>query len=173
MRKRYRSDFAPSAKRCGDFERMENRALARGRSHHRKRHDRNATKRHAVHSFSRPERTFWRGGNAAPRPARDCSRMVGSVPRGEDVDRTLWRAGYDRYTALQNPPALRLLDLRLPTIERSDHLRQATPDRRHSDNRRCPPTRSDPTISLPREQAITLAMADFRQLAPSQRSGVI
>ena len=51
---------------------------------------------------------------------------------------------------------------------------QATADASRSIPRRMRPTPIQiPTISCPREQAITLAMARFLQLAPSQRSCVI
>jgi RNA polymerase sigma-70 factor (ECF subfamily) len=106
---------------------------------------------------------------------RYCSRMVGSVIDGEDVVQETLARGYYELFSLQKPPALRSWLFRIAHNRALDLLRRY--DRRMSEALEnpedLPDTESDPDILLPREQAITLAIARFGELAPAQRSCVI
>ena len=104
---------------------------------------------------------------------RYCSRMVGSVIDGEDVVQETLARGYYELSALQNPPALRSWLFRIAHNRALDHLRRRRADRAARYQADAADTDSDPNNLVPREQAITLAMAHFLQLAPSQRSCVI
>lgn len=104
---------------------------------------------------------------------RYCSRMVGSVIDGEDVVQETLARGYYELSALQNPPALRSWLFRIAHNRALDHLRRRRPTESLDTQEDAADTDSDPNNLVPREQAITLAMARFLQLAPSQRSCVI
>ena len=104
---------------------------------------------------------------------RYCSRMVGSVIDGEDVVQETLARGYYELSALQNPPALRSWLFRIAHNRALDHLRRRRPTEPLDTQDDAADTDSDPNNLVPREQAITLAMARFLQLAPSQRSCVI
>ena len=104
---------------------------------------------------------------------RYCSRMVGSVIDGEDVVQETLARGYYELSALQNPPALRSWLFRIAHNRALDHLRRRRPTEPLDTQEDAADTDSDPNNLVPREQAITLAMARFLQLAPSQRSCVI
>ncbi|HEY2399767.1 MAG TPA: RNA polymerase sigma factor [Steroidobacteraceae bacterium] len=104
---------------------------------------------------------------------RYCSRMVGSVIDGEDVVQETLARGYYELSALQNPPALRSWLFRIAHNRALDHLRRRRPTEPLDTEEDAADTDSDPNNLVPREQAITLAMARFLQLAPSQRSCVI
>ncbi len=104
---------------------------------------------------------------------RYCSRMVGSVIDGEDVVQETLARGYYELSALQNPPALRSWLFRIAHNRALDHLRRRRPTEPLDTQEDAADTDSDPNNLVPREQAITLAMAQFLQLAPSQRSCVI
>jgi len=112
---------------------------------------------------------------AALRPDlhRYCSRMVGSVIDGEDVVQETLARGYYELSALQNPPALRSWLFRIAHNRALDHLRKRRPMEPLDAGEDAVDTDSDPNNLVPREQAIALAMAQFLQLAPSQRSCVI
>jgi RNA polymerase sigma factor (sigma-70 family) len=104
---------------------------------------------------------------------RYCSRMVGSVIDGEDVVQEALARGYYELSALQNPPALRSWLFRIAHNRALDHLRKQRPTEPLDDQEDLPDLESDPNHRVPREQAITLAIAQFLRLAPSQRSCVI
>jgi RNA polymerase sigma factor (sigma-70 family) len=104
---------------------------------------------------------------------RYCSRMVGSVIDGEDVVQETLARGYYELSALQNPPALRSWLFRIAHNRALDHLRKRRPMEPLDAGEDAVDTDSDPNNLVPREQAVTLAMARFLQLAPSQRSCVI
>jgi RNA polymerase sigma-70 factor (ECF subfamily) len=104
---------------------------------------------------------------------RYCSRMVGSVIDGEDVVQETLARGYYELSALQNPPALRSWLFRIAHNRALDHLRRRRPTEPLDSQEDAADTDSDPNHLLPREEAVTLAMARFLQLAPSQRSCVI
>jgi RNA polymerase sigma-70 factor (ECF subfamily) len=104
---------------------------------------------------------------------RYCSRMVGSVIDGEDVVQETLARGYYELSALQNPPALRSWLFRIAHNRALDHLRRRRPTEPLDTREDAADPDSDPNNLVPREQAITLAMARFLQLAPSQRSCVI
>lgn len=104
---------------------------------------------------------------------RYCSRMVGSVIDGEDVVQETLARGYYELSALQNPPALRSWLFRIAHNRALDHLRKRRPSESLDDQEDVADTQSDPNNLVPREQAVALAMAQFLQLAPSQRSCVI
>ena len=107
---------------------------------------------------------------------RYCARMVGSVIDGEDVVQDTLARGYYELSALKEPPALRAWLFRIAHNRALDYLRRY--DRRMSepldlDTDEFIDRASDPDVMLPREQAVTLAIARFAELAPSQRSCVI
>jgi RNA polymerase sigma factor (sigma-70 family) len=104
---------------------------------------------------------------------RYCSRMVGSVIDGEDVVQETLARGYYELSALQNPPALRSWLFRIAHNRALDYLRKRRPSEPLDSQEDVVDTESDPNNLVPREQAIALAMAQFLQLAPSQRSCVI
>jgi RNA polymerase sigma factor (sigma-70 family) len=104
---------------------------------------------------------------------RYCSRMVGSVIDGEDVVQETLARGYYELSALQNPPALRSWLFRIAHNRALDHLRRRRPTGPLDTQDEAADTDSDPNNLVPREQAITLAMARFLQLPPSQRSCLI
>ncbi|MBS0417206.1 MAG: sigma-70 family RNA polymerase sigma factor [Proteobacteria bacterium] len=112
---------------------------------------------------------------AALRPDlhRYCSRMVGSVIDGEDVVQETLARGYYELSALQNPPALRSWLFRIAHNRALDYLRLRRPSEPLENQEEATDIESDPGNLLPREQAVTLAMARFLELAPSQRSCVI
>jgi RNA polymerase sigma-70 factor (ECF subfamily) len=99
--------------------------------------------------------------------------MVGSVIDGEDVVQETLERGYYELSALQNPPALRSWLFRIAHNRALDHLRKRRPTEPLDAEGDAVDTDSDPNNLLPREQAVTVAMAHFLQLAPSQRSCVI
>lgn len=107
---------------------------------------------------------------------RYCARMVGSVIDGEDVVQDTLARGYYELSALKEMPALRAWLFRIAHNRALDYLR------RYERRRGEPPDEntaqfvdyeSDPSNSVPREQAVTLAVAHFAQLVPTQRSCVI
>jgi RNA polymerase sigma factor (sigma-70 family) len=106
---------------------------------------------------------------------RYCSRMVGSVIDGEDVVQDTLARGYYELSALQATPALRAWLFRIAHNRALDYLRRyerrmsepLDPDAEISDSE------FDPETLLPREQAITIAIARFAELVPTQRSCVI
>jgi RNA polymerase sigma-70 factor (ECF subfamily) len=107
---------------------------------------------------------------------RYCARMVGSVIDGEDVVQDTLARGYYELSALKEPPALRAWLFRIAHNRALDYLRRY--DRRMSepldlDTDEFIDRASDPDVVLPREQAVTLAVARFAELAPAQRSCVI
>jgi RNA polymerase sigma factor (sigma-70 family) len=107
---------------------------------------------------------------------RYCARMVGSVIDGEDVVQDTLARGYYELSALKEPPALRAWLFRIAHNRALDYLRRY--DRRMSepldlDTDEFVDWASDPDVMLPREQAVTLAIARFAELAPTQRSCVI
>jgi RNA polymerase sigma factor (sigma-70 family) len=107
---------------------------------------------------------------------RYCTRMVGSVIDGEDVVQDTLARGYYELSALKEPPALRAWLFRIAHNRALDYLRRY--DRRMSepldlDTDEFIDRASDPDTLLPREQAVTLAIARFAELAPIQRSCVI
>jgi RNA polymerase sigma factor (sigma-70 family) len=107
---------------------------------------------------------------------RYCARMVGSVIDGEDVVQDTLARGYYELSALKEPPALRAWLFRIAHNRALDYLRRY--DRRMSepldvDTDEFIDRASDPQMLLPREQAVTLAVARFAELAPAQRSCVI
>ena len=104
---------------------------------------------------------------------RYCSRMVGSVIDGEDVVQETLARGYYELSALQNPPALRSWLFRIAHNRALDYLRMRRAGGPLESQEEVPDIDSDPGNILPREQAITIAMARFLELAPSQRSCVI
>jgi RNA polymerase sigma factor (sigma-70 family) len=104
---------------------------------------------------------------------RYCSRMVGSVIDGEDVVQETLARGYYELSALQNPPALRSWLFRIAHNRALDYLRMRRAAAPLESQEEASDTDSDPGNLLPREQAITLALARFQELAPSQRSCVI
>ena len=112
---------------------------------------------------------------AALRPDlhRYCSRMVGSVIDGEDVVQETLARGYYELSALQNPPALRSWLFRIAHNRALDYLRLRRPSEPLESHEEASDSDSDPGNLLPREQAVTLAMARFLDLPPSQRSCVI
>jgi RNA polymerase sigma-70 factor (ECF subfamily) len=102
--------------------------------------------------------------------------MVGSVIDGEDVVQDTLARGYYELSALKEPPALRAWLFRIAHNRALDYLRRY--DRRMSepldlDTDEFIDRASDPDVVLPREQAVTLAVARFAELAPTQRSCVI
>jgi len=104
---------------------------------------------------------------------RYCSRMVGSVIDGEDVVQETLARGYYELSALQKSPALRSWLFRIAHNRALDYLRMRRASEPLDSQEDIPDTDSDPGNILPREQAITVAMARFLELAPSQRSCVI
>jgi RNA polymerase sigma factor (sigma-70 family) len=104
---------------------------------------------------------------------RYCSRMVGSVIDGEDVVQEALERGYYEISALQNPPALRSWLFKIAHNRALDHLRKRRPTESLDAEEEAVDTDSDPDNLIAREQAVTLAMARFLQLAPGQRSCVI
>jgi RNA polymerase sigma-70 factor (ECF subfamily) len=107
---------------------------------------------------------------------RYCARMVGSVIDGEDVVQDTLARGYYELSALQATPALRAWLFRIAHNRALDYLRRY--ERRMSepldpDSIEIPDHESDPEILLPREQAVTIAVARFAELVPTQRSCVI
>ncbi len=107
---------------------------------------------------------------------RYCARMVGSVIDGEDVVQDTLARGYYELSALQAAPALRAWLFRIAHNRALDYLRRY--ERRMSepldpDTTQIPDRESDPEILLPREQAVTIAVARFAELVPTQRSCVI
>jgi RNA polymerase sigma factor (sigma-70 family) len=106
---------------------------------------------------------------------RYCSRMVGSVIDGEDVVQDTLARGYYELSALQAAPALRAWLFRIAHNRALDYLRRY--ERRMSEpldpDSEVPDSESDPQTLLPREQAITIAVARFVELVPTQRSCVI
>jgi RNA polymerase sigma factor (sigma-70 family) len=107
---------------------------------------------------------------------RYCARMVGSVIDGEDVVQDTLARGYYELSGLKEPPALRAWLFRIAHNRALDYLRRY--ERRMSEpfdpdtDEFIDPT-SDPQTLLPREQAVTLAVVRFAELAPTQRSCVI
>jgi len=104
---------------------------------------------------------------------RYCSRMVGSVIDGEDVVQEALERGYYEISALQNPPALRSWLFKIAHNRALDHLRKRRPTESLDAEEEAVDTDSDPDNLIARQQAVTLAMARFLQLAPGQRSCVI
>jgi RNA polymerase sigma factor (sigma-70 family) len=107
---------------------------------------------------------------------RYCARMIGSVIDGEDVVQDTLARGYYELSALKEPPALRAWLFRIAHNRALDYLRRY--ERRMSepldlDTDEFIDRESDPDTLLPREQAVTLAVARFVELAPTQRSCVI
>jgi RNA polymerase sigma-70 factor (ECF subfamily) len=107
---------------------------------------------------------------------RYCARMVGSVIDGEDVVQDTLARGYYELSALKEPPALRAWLFRIAHNRALDYLRRY--DRRMRepldlDADEFIDRASDPQTLLPHEQAVTLAIARFAELAPIQRSCVI
>jgi RNA polymerase sigma-70 factor (ECF subfamily) len=107
---------------------------------------------------------------------RYCARMVGSVIDGEDVLQDTLARGYYELSALKEVPALRAWLFRIAHNRALDFLRRY--ERRMSepldeDTAQFTDHESDPGTLLPREQAVTIAVARFAQLVPTQRSCVI
>jgi RNA polymerase sigma-70 factor (ECF subfamily) len=107
---------------------------------------------------------------------RYCARMVGSVIDGEDVVQDTLARGYYELSALKEMPALRAWLFRIAHNRALDYLRRY--ERRMSepleeDTAQIMDHESDPGIVVPREQAVTIAVARFAQLVPTQRSCVI
>jgi RNA polymerase sigma factor (sigma-70 family) len=107
---------------------------------------------------------------------RYCARMVGSVIDGEDVVQETLARGYYELSALKEMPALRAWLFRIAHNRALDCLRRY--ERRMSepldeDTAQIADHESDPETLLPREQAVTIAVARFAQLVPTQRSCVI
>ena len=107
---------------------------------------------------------------------RYCSRMVGSVIDGEDVVQDALARGYYELSGLKEPPALRAWLFRIAHNRALDYLRRY--DRRMSepldpDADDFIDESADPSSLPAREQAITIAVARFAELAPLQRSCVI
>jgi RNA polymerase sigma-70 factor (ECF subfamily) len=102
--------------------------------------------------------------------------MVGSVIDGEDVVQDTLARGYYELSALKEMPALRAWLFRIAHNRALDHLRRY--ERRMSEpldaeTAQIADHESDPETVLPREQAVTIAVARFAQLVPTQRSCVI
>ena len=107
---------------------------------------------------------------------RYCARMVGSVIDGEDVVQDTLARGYYELSALKEPPALRAWLFRIAHNRALDHLRRY--ERRMSepldpDSDDYVDENADPSVLPVRQQAVTLAITRFVQLAPNQRSCVI
>ena len=107
---------------------------------------------------------------------RYCSRMVGSVVDGEDVVQDALARGYYELSGLKEPPALRAWLFRIAHNRALDYLRRY--DRRMSepldpDTNDFIDESADPSSPPAKEQAITIAIARFAELAPLQRSCVI
>jgi len=107
---------------------------------------------------------------------RYCARMVGSVIDGEDVVQDTLARGYYELSALQEMPALRAWLFRIAHNRALDYVRRY--ERRMGEpldetTAEIMDYESDPEVLLPREQAVTLAVARFAQLVPTQRSCVI
>jgi len=107
---------------------------------------------------------------------RYCARMVGSVIDGEDVVQDTLARGYYELSALKEPPALRAWLFRIAHNRALDHLRRY--ERRMSepldpDSDAFVDESADPSALPSRQQTVTLAVARFVQLAPTQRSCVI
>jgi RNA polymerase sigma-70 factor (ECF subfamily) len=107
---------------------------------------------------------------------RYCARMVGSVIDGEDVVQDTLARGYYELSALQEMPALRAWLFRIAHNRALDYVRRY--ERRMGEpldgaTAEIMDYESDPEVLLPREQAVTLAVARFTQLVPTQRSCVI
>jgi RNA polymerase sigma factor (sigma-70 family) len=107
---------------------------------------------------------------------RYCARMVGSVIDGEDVVQDTLARGYYELSGLKEMPALRGWLFRIAHNRALDYLRRY--ERRMSepldeDTAQFMDHESDPGTLLPREQAVTIAVARFAQLVPTQRSCVI
>ena len=107
---------------------------------------------------------------------RYCARMVGSVIDGEDVVQDTLARGYYELSALQEMPALRAWLFRIAHNRALDYLRRY--ERRMGEpldeaTAEVMDYESDPEVLLPREQAVTIAVARFAQLLPTQRSCVI
>lgn len=107
---------------------------------------------------------------------RYCARMVGSVIDGEDVVQDTLARGYYELSALQEMPALRAWLFRIAHNRALDYVRRY--ERRMGEPldesaAEIMDYESDPEVLLPREQAVTIAVARFAQLVPTQRSCVI
>ena len=107
---------------------------------------------------------------------RYCARMVGSVIDGEDVVQDTLARGYYELSALKEPPALRAWLFRIAHNRALDHLRRY--ERRMSEpldtyRDELIDENADPSALPSRQQAVTLAVTRFVQLAPTQRSCVI
>ena len=107
---------------------------------------------------------------------RYCARMVGSVIDGEDVVQDTLARGYYELSALKEPPALRAWLFRIAHNRALDHLRRY--ERRMSEpldpqSEEFSDASADPSALPSRQQAVTLAVTRFVQLAPTQRSCVI
>jgi len=115
-------------------------------------------------------------GQLRPDLHRYCARMVGSVIDGEDVVQDTLARGYYELSALQEMPALRAWLFRIAHNRALDYLRRY--ERRMGEpldeaTAEIMDYESDPEVLLPREQAVTIAVARFAQLVPTQRSCVI
>jgi RNA polymerase sigma factor (sigma-70 family) len=115
-------------------------------------------------------------GQLRPDLHRYCARMVGSVIDGEDVVQDTLARGYYELSALKEMPALRAWLFRIAHNRALDYLRRY--ERRMSepldgDMAQMADHESDPETLVPREQAVTIAVARFAQLVPTQRSCVI
>ena len=107
---------------------------------------------------------------------RYCARMVGSVIDGEDVVQDTLARGYYELSALKEPPALRAWLFKIAHNRALDHLRKY--ERRMSepldpDSEVFVDENADPSALPARQQAVTLAITRFVQLAPTQRSSII
>lgn len=111
-----------------------------------------------------------------PELHRYCARMVGSVIDGEDVVQDTLAKGYYELSALKEPPALRAWLFRIAHNRALDYLRRyerrmSEPLDPYSDD--FTDASADPSALPWKQQAVTLAVARFVQLAPAQRSCVI
>jgi RNA polymerase sigma-70 factor (ECF subfamily) len=102
--------------------------------------------------------------------------MVGSVIDGEDVVQDTLARAYYELSGLKQPPALRAWLFRIAHNRALDYMRRY--DRRMGEPLDVEASefidrQSDPDTVLPREQAVTLAVARFIELVPSQRSCII
>jgi RNA polymerase sigma factor (sigma-70 family) len=111
---------------------------------------------------------------------RYCARMVGSIIDGEDVVQDTLARAYYELSGLKEAPALRAWLFRIAHNRALDCLRRY--ERRMSEpldpldpetTNELVDEASDPDRILPREQAVTLAVARFLELVPTQRSCVI
>jgi RNA polymerase sigma-70 factor (ECF subfamily) len=115
-------------------------------------------------------------GQLRPDLHRYCARMVGSVIDGEDVVQDTLARGYYELSALQEMPALRAWLFRIAHNRALDYVRRY--ERRMGEPldeaaAEVMDYESDPEVLLPREQAVTFAVARFVRLVPTQRSCVI